>query len=73
MIDRRKELKAEKRQKQLEAEKAELWDCVEAQGGINAIAALVQVAAEWAEQMRRTEQVKAEIENQVLITEIDQK
>ena len=73
MIDLRKELKGEKRKQQLEAEKAELWDSVEAQGGINAIAALVQDAAEWAEQMRRTEQVKAEIENQVLITEIDQK
>ena len=72
LIDLRKELKAEKRRQQLAAEKAAIWDWVASEGGINAICDETYRAAEWAQQMRKTQELRQEIQNQVLITEIDQ-
>ena len=59
------------RKTKAEQERAELWGWFESEGGADVLVADAQEAAERVKELRKTEELRQEIQNQVLIAEVD--
>ena len=60
------------RKTKAEQNRAELWCWFEPEGGADALVADAQEAAERVKELRKSEELRQEIQNQVLITEVNQ-
>ena len=72
LIDLKKEIRAEDKFQKAEQARQELWSWYEENGGAEGLLATAQESAERAEAQRRTQELRQEIETQVLITEVNQ-
>ena len=71
LIDLKKEIRAEHKQQKAEQTRQDLWDWYADNGGAEGLLTTAQESAAWAQEQRRTQELRQEIQSQVLIIEVN--